>query len=100
MVARLGFSVAVYLDPEILLIDEILSVGDLHFQAKCRGKLDEFKKQEVTIVLVSHSVGEIRRLCDRVIWLGGGRKVEDGEPNFVLNRYEEAVSLCSEKGTK
>ena len=95
MIARLGFSVAVHLNPEILLIDEILSVGDLHFQAKCRGKLDEFKKQEVTIVLVSHSVGEVRRLCDRVIWLDGGRKVEEGEPQHVLLRYEAAASVVS-----
>ena len=87
MVARLGFSVAVCLDPEILLIDEILSVGDLHFQAKCRGKLDEFKKQEVTIVLVSHSVGEIRRLCDRAILLEQGRMVKEGTPEEVMDFY-------------
>lgn len=93
MIARLGFSVAVHLDPEILLIDEILSVGDLHFQAKCRGKLDEFKKQDVTIVLVSHSIGEIRRLCDRVIWLKDGGIVAEGDPDFVLKRYEESQSL-------
>ena len=93
MIARLGFSVAVHLDPEILLIDEILSVGDFHFQAKCRQKIDEFKKQEVTIVLVTHSSGEIRRLCDRVIWLKSGKIVEDGEPDRLLNRYEESESL-------
>jgi len=77
MLARLGFSVAAHLDPEILLIDEILAVGDLRFQEKCRGKLDAFKQQGVTVVLVSHSVKEVGAFCDRVIWLQNGRVVGD-----------------------
>ncbi len=92
MLARLGFSVAAHLDPEILLIDEILAVGDLRFQAKCRDKLDEFKQHGVTIVLVSHSLKEVRSFCDRVIWLQGGKIAADGEPNAVIACYEAAVA--------
>ncbi len=92
MVARLGFSVAAHLDPEILLIDEVLAVGDLHFQAKCRVKINEFKRQKVTIVLVSHSTEEIRRLCDRVIWLERGKIVAQGEPDLLAGSYEESGS--------
>lgn len=92
MVARLGFSVAAHLDPGILLIDEVLAVGDIHFQAKCRDKISEFKRRQVTICLVSHSREEIQRLCDRVIWLHGGKIVEEGEPKLLLDRYEESHS--------
>jgi lipopolysaccharide transport system ATP-binding protein len=91
MVARLGFSVAAHLDPEILLIDEVLAVGDLRFQAKCREKLQEFKGRKVTIVLVSHSLEEVRGFCGRVIWLKDGKIAADGEPGFVIARYEEAM---------
>ncbi len=92
MLARLGFSVAAHLDPEILLIDEVLAVGDLRFQAKCREKLDDFKKRQVTIVLVSHSLGEVRGFCERVIWLNNGRIAAEGEPAVVIPRYEEAMA--------
>ncbi len=91
MVARLGFSVIAHLDPEILLIDEVLAVGDLHFQVKCHEKIREFKKRRVTIILVSHSAEEIRQLCDRAIWLEGGKVVSQGESDLVLGLYETAV---------
>lgn len=91
MVARLGFSVAAHIDPEILLIDEVLAVGDLGFQAKCLGRLLEFKKRKVTIVLVSHSLDTVGRFCDRAIWLDEGRIAGDGEPASVIRRYREAV---------
>lgn len=91
MVARLGFSVAVHLDPEILLIDEILSVGDLRFQAKCHDKINEFRKRDITIILVSHIPAVLRQVCDSVIWLQDGRVVEQGDTNEVLNRYVESV---------
>ena len=92
MVARLGFSVAAHLDPEILLIDELLAVGDLKFQAKCRQKLEEFKRHQITMVLVSHSVGEVRSFCNRAIWLKAGQIVADGIPDVVVPRYEEAMA--------
>jgi lipopolysaccharide transport system ATP-binding protein len=88
MYARLGFSVAVHMDPDILLIDELLAVGDLRFQAKCREKLEEFKRRRVTIVLVSHSLSEVWGFCERVIWLKDGTVAADGEPGSVLPRYE------------
>ena len=91
MIVRLGFSIAVHLDPEVLLIDEILSVGDLHFQLKCNDKIDEFKRRQVTIVLVSHSIEQIQRLCDRVIWLAGGQVVGDGPPHLILPQYRHAM---------
>ncbi len=95
MIARLGFSVAVHLDPEIFLIDEVLAVGDIHFQAKCRDKIGEFRRRQVTIVLVSHSTEEIRRLCDRVIWLDRGRIVDQGDPDPLLSRYEKSQSFVA-----
>jgi lipopolysaccharide transport system ATP-binding protein len=91
MVARLGFSVAAHLDPEILLIDEVLAVGDVHFQAKCRAKISEFRRRNVTMVLVSHSGDEIRRLCTRAIWLDRGKIVGQGPPDSVLPLYEAAA---------
>jgi lipopolysaccharide transport system ATP-binding protein len=91
MIARLGFSIAVHLSPEILLIDEVLSVGDLHFQFKCNDKIDAIRRQQVTMVIVSHSIEQIQRLCDRVIWLDGGRVIGDGAANAILPRYKEAM---------
>jgi len=87
MIARLGFSVAAHLDPEILLIDEVLAVGDVHFQEKCFGKIEEFRRRAVTMVLVSHSPEAIRRVCDRVIWLESGKIVDQGDPHPLLDRY-------------
>jgi lipopolysaccharide transport system ATP-binding protein len=92
MVVRLGFSVAAHLDPEILLIDEVLAVGDLRFQAKCLNKLEEFKRRRVTIMLVSHSLGDVRSFCKRVIWLKDGKIAADGEADSVIARYEAAMA--------
>jgi lipopolysaccharide transport system ATP-binding protein len=90
MVARLGFSVAVHLEPDILLIDEILAVGDNHFQTRCLERLAEFRRKGVTIVLVSHSLSEVRLLCDRVVWLEAGRIVMQGKPDEVVTAYERS----------
>jgi lipopolysaccharide transport system ATP-binding protein len=90
MVARLGFSVAVHLDPDILLIDEIFAVGDAHFQARCLDRLEDFRRQGTTFVIVSHALAEIRVLCDRVVWLAGGRIMMQGEPDEVIAAYEKA----------
>ncbi len=73
------------------MIDEVPAVGDLRFQAMCREKLDEVKKRQVIIVLVSHSLGEVRGFCERVIWLNIGRIAADGEPGVVIPLYEEAM---------
>jgi lipopolysaccharide transport system ATP-binding protein len=90
MVARLGFSVAVHLEPDILLIDEILAVGDTHFQARCYERLEEFRRQGTTFVIVSHALAEIRFLCDRVVWLAGGKIMMQGKPDEVIAAYEKS----------
>ncbi len=87
MMARLGFSVVANLDPEILLIDEVLAVGDAAFRAKCLEKMKEFKRNGVTIILVSHSASDIEFLCDRAIWIENHRIREDGPAAEVLAKY-------------
>lgn len=89
---RLGFSVAISIEPEILLIDEILAVGDATFQKKCIQKMDEFKKKGVTIVFVSHNLGAIKDFCQRVIWLDKGRIKEEGGPEKVIAVYQASLS--------
>ena len=87
MMARLGFSVAVHLDPEILLVDEILAVGDFDFQGKCLEKMNAFRKQGITIVFVSHSLQAVTALCDRAIWLQDGRVSAVGDAASVCEQY-------------
>ena len=87
MYMRLAFSIAINVDAEILLIDEILAVGDQHFQDKCFAKLKEMKESEKTIVIVTHSLGQVRELCDRAIWIYNGEVRMDGTPNEVVDEY-------------
>lgn len=87
MYMRLAFSVAINVDAEILLIDEILTVGDQHFQDKCFKKLQELKDSNKTIIIVSHSLESIRNLCDRTIWLYDGKIRLDGNTNEVIDEY-------------
>jgi ABC-type polysaccharide/polyol phosphate transport system ATPase subunit len=87
MVMRLGFSVAMCVDPDILLIDEVLAVGDEAFQKKCLARLEEFKKSGKTIVLVSHGLGMVKIFCERVILLHGGRVVCDDVPEKAIEAY-------------
>lgn len=84
---RLAFSVAINVDAEILLIDEILSVGDQHFQEKCFNKMRELKKEGKTMVFVTHSMESVRNLCDRAIWLYNGKVRMDGNTDDVVNEY-------------
>lgn len=91
MVARLAFSIIAHLNPEIMLIDEILAVGDIAFQQKCYNKMLSFKEKGITIVLVSHSMGDIQRFCERVILLDKGRVVKEGKPDEVIKAYEEIL---------
>ncbi len=87
MYMRLAFSIAINVDAEILLIDEILAVGDQHFQDKCFAKLKEMKESEKTIVIVTHSLGQVRELCNRAIWIYNGEVRMDGTPNEVVDEY-------------
>ena len=84
---RLAFAVAINVDADILLIDEILAVGDQHFQDKCFAKLEELKKSDKTIVIVSHSLGSVKKLCDRAIWLYNGEVRMDGKTSEVIDEY-------------
>ncbi len=87
MYMRLAFSVAINVEADILLIDEILAVGDQHFQDKCFNKLIELKNAGKTIVIVTHSMDQVRRFCDRAIWLYEGEVHRDGKVNEVLEEY-------------
>lgn len=92
MYMRLAFSVAINVDADILLIDEILSVGDEHFQNKCFEKMKELKRQGKTMVFVTHSMQAVKKLCDRTIWLKDGKIKMDGETNEVVNQYIKETS--------
>lgn len=80
MFVRLAFAVAINIDPEILIVDEALSVGDVFFQAKCYKKFEDFKKMGKTILFVSHDLGSISKYCDRVVLLNRGKKLAEGTP--------------------
>lgn len=87
MYMRLAFSVAIHVDPDILLLDEVLAVGDANFQKKCMNKLKEIQSKGKTIVFVSHDMSSVKNLCDRIIYIGDDGEIEFGEPDFLINRY-------------
>ena len=93
MFARLAFSCAINVEPEVLIVDEILSVGDIRFQAKCFKKFKEFKQKGVTILYVGHDISTMRTFCDRCIWLNNGRIVDIGEPTYISAKYVEFMYL-------
>lgn len=84
MTARLGFAVAVHLEPDVLLVDEVLAVGDAEFQEKCFRKIEEFKREGVTIFFVSHDMDAMRRVCDRVLWIEDHVVKRDGPALGVI----------------
>jgi lipopolysaccharide transport system ATP-binding protein len=92
MQTRLAFAVAAHFEPEILLVDEVLAVGDLAFQKKCLGKMDEVARAGRTIIFVSHQMNQIRRLCARTIWIDAGRLRMDDATAEVVSSYEAAMS--------
>jgi lipopolysaccharide transport system ATP-binding protein len=87
MYMRLGFSVAVYVDPDILLIDEILAVGDQSFQDKCIEKLHQLRDEGTTVVFVSHTLETVRSLCSRIMWIDSGESIADGPTDEVMQKY-------------
>ena len=91
MFVRLAFAVAINIDPEILIVDEALSVGDVFFQAKCYSKFEEFKKLGKTILFVSHDLSSIARYCDRVMLLDHGRKLDEGTPKQMIDLYKKVL---------
>jgi ABC-2 type transport system ATP-binding protein/lipopolysaccharide transport system ATP-binding protein len=88
MVMRLAFSVATVVNPEILIVDEILAVGDADFQAKSKARMLELMSGGTTVLFVSHSLDQIREMCDRVLWLEHGEVMMFGETQTVCNQYE------------
>lgn len=92
MYVRLGFAIAINVDPDILLIDEVLAVGDELFQRKCTDKIFEFKLKGKTIVIVSHNLGAIRNLCDRAIWIHEGEIKAEGETKQVIETYLKCIN--------
>lgn len=87
MLVRLAFSLAINVEPEILIIDEALAVGDIFFQAKCFHRLEQIKRSGTTILFVSHDIGTVKKLCSRAIWIEGGKLIENGESGKVCDKY-------------
>jgi ABC-type polysaccharide/polyol phosphate transport system ATPase subunit len=98
MQMRLAFAVAAHLEPEILLVDEVLAVGDLEFQKKCLGKMQEVSSSGRTIIFVSHQMNQIRRLCDRAIWIDAGQIRQSGATNEIIATYEATTLTARADG--
>lgn len=92
MVVRLAFAVAINVDPEILLVDEALAVGDIYFRQRCMRKVHELRSRGITILFVSHAIGDVKAIGDRVLWLDKGQVVELGEPDMVVAKYLAAMN--------
>jgi lipopolysaccharide transport system ATP-binding protein len=92
MYVRLAFAVAAHLEPEILLVDEVLAVGDTAFQKKCLGKIDSVSKSGRTVVFVSHSMAAVHRLCERTVWMDSGKVIFDGSSNDAIKLYQSHAS--------
>jgi len=92
MYVRLGFAIAIHCNPDILLVDEILAVGDMAFQRKCLERMKDFRKQEKTIVFISHNLHSVRTLCKKAFFLEEGRIIKEGEVNKVVNYYIDEIN--------
>ena len=97
MFVRLAFAVAINIEPEILIIDEALSVGDIFFQAKCFRKIEEFKNQGKTILFVSHAMGSIQKYCDRVILLNKGQQIIDSTPKIAIDLFNKMSVMTAQQ---
>ncbi len=97
MYMRLGFAVAIHVDPDVLLVDEVLAVGDEGFTHKCLDKFAEFRRRNKTILLVTHSLNLVERFCDEALWLDGGRAMDHGDPRRVVDAYLTKVEESEEQ---
>jgi lipopolysaccharide transport system ATP-binding protein len=97
MQMRLAFAVAAHTSPDVLLIDEVLAVGDEAFRRKCFERLEQFKQEGVTIIIVSHQVNQVRELCDEVLWLHNGHLVAHGDPEMVVGQYATEMSATKKR---
>lgn len=87
MISRLGFAIAINIEPDLLLVDEVLSVGDANFQKKCSAKIDEFKERGVSFMFVSHSIPQVRRICEKTIWIENSKVMAYGDTKEVCDKY-------------
>ena len=92
MISRLGFAIAINIEPELMLVDEVLSVGDANFQKKCTEKIDEFKSKGVSFMFVSHAIPQVRKICEKTIWIENSKVMAYGETNEVCDKY---VAYCA-----
>jgi len=97
MYTRLAFAVAAYLEPEILIVDEVLAVGDMRFQKKCLGKMQDVSSEGRTVIFVSHNMTAVQKLCNRAIWLNKGKIVEQGHVSAVVSSYSQAASQAQQE---
>ena len=100
MYVRLGFSVAINVDPDILLVDEVLAVGDEAFQRKCLERFADLKRNGKTVIIVSHSMGSVVTMCDHAIWFKKGHKMADGDPRQVIEAYTGSITLAEHRPTE
>ena len=92
MYVRLGFAIAVHCEPDILLIDEVLSVGDIDFQARCISKIKEMDKQGVTKIFISHNLNTVQLLCAKALYIAKGHVKHYGDTQFVINEFKKMSS--------
>ena len=97
MYVRLGFSVAIHVEPDILVVDEVLSVGDAAFQAKCKQKFIDFKEAGRTVILVTHSQAQIKSMCDQAAWIHDGSLQQVGEAKTVVQAYADHIVAVGDK---
>ena len=100
MKSRLGFAISINLDPDIIIIDEALSVGDSGFAAKCMKKMEEFKESGKTIFFVSHSLSQVKSFCNKALWIEGGELRAYGEIDAIANQYDEYIKELKKKSEK
>ncbi len=100
MLSKLGFSIATIVEPDILILDEVLGVGDITFKKKSKEKLQSLMASNTTVLLVSHTISEVRNICDKAIWIEEGRVREIGEVNYICDKYEDAAKNVSKEKIK
>lgn len=92
MASRLAFSVAAHVNPDVLILDEVMSVGDGGFQEKCRVRIEAMAEKGITLLFVSHSLRSVAQLCDRALWIANGELVDDGPAEDIVDRYQESIN--------